>query len=254
MFADFPSPSDPTAARTGDREAAESDSAGTAEEAAVAVQLNSIQRRILGVLVEKAKTTNDNLLTLNALTTGCNQKSNRSPKMNLDSDDVLLELDEMCRMGAVVEVHGDGRVPKYKHRIYEWLEIGDAESAVIAELLLRGPQTLGELRGRAARMAEIRDMAALQPILRGLIQRKLVVELTPPGRGQIVTHGLYLDREWDKVRQSVAAGGAKAAAAVDVAPAPETESLLKRVSELEQQVGELQARLSQIENRLSKDG
>jgi uncharacterized protein YceH (UPF0502 family) len=70
----------------------------------------------------------------------------------------------------------------------------------MTELLLRGAQTVGELRGRAARMEPIADLAALQPVLDGLIRKGLVISLTPPGRGQIVTHSLYLPDELEKVR------------------------------------------------------
>ncbi len=228
------------------------DDADSAPPACNIPQLNSTQRRILGVLVEKAKTTPESYpLTLNALTTGCNQKSNRSPKMNLDSDDVLLELDTMCRSGAVTEVHGDGRVPKYRHRMYELLEIEPVEAAVMTELLLRGPQTLGELRARSARMGEVPDMGALQSILKPLIERRLVVELTPAGRGQVVTHGLYLDREWDKVRQSVAQGGARAAAAVDTIREEVDPALPQRIDELEKTVAALQERIEKLEALLN---
>ena len=235
---------------TGDAASAAPGSESNQDTAPAIPQLNAIQRRIVGVLVEKAKTTGDNLLTLNALTTGCNQKSNRSPKMNLDSDEVLLELDELCRMGAVTEVHGDGRVPKYRHRIYDWLDVGDKEAAIVAELLLRGPQTLGELRSRASRMASIPDMAALQTLLRPLIDRRIVVELTPPGRGQIVTHGLYLDREWDKVRESVATSGRQGAAAVEAASAATATPLAQRVTALEEALEALQAKVEELERRI----
>ena len=84
--------------------------------------LNSRQRRVLGVLIEKAKTTPDAYpMTLNALVAGCNQKSNRSPQMNLNADDIQQAVDELREMGAIVEVQGSGRVPKYRHQMYEWL-------------------------------------------------------------------------------------------------------------------------------------
>jgi uncharacterized protein YceH (UPF0502 family) len=160
---------------------------------------------VLGVLVEKAKTTPDAYpLSLNALTTGCNQKNNRDPLMNLEPDQVESALERLRHMSAVIEVSGSGRVPKYRHLMYEWLGVDKTEAAVMTELLLRGAQSVGELRGRAARMEPITDVAALQPVLQSLIQKGLVISLTPQGRGQIVSHALYLPDEMDKVRsQSV---------------------------------------------------
>ncbi|MEX2356895.1 MAG: DUF480 domain-containing protein, partial [Pirellulaceae bacterium] len=115
--------------------------------------LKENQRRVVGVLVEKAKTTPDAYpMTLNGLTTGCNQKSNRDPQMKLETFEVEDALEQLREMGAVAEVHGDGRVVKFRHYMKDWLGCEGDELAVMAELLLRGPQTVGELRGRAARM------------------------------------------------------------------------------------------------------
>jgi uncharacterized protein len=167
--------------------------------------LNSRQRRIFGVLIEKAKTTPDAYpMTINGLVTGANQKSNREPQMNMSAEDVEQTLEELRAMGAVTEVQGSGRVPKYRHHAYEWLGVEKTELAVMTELLLRGEQTLGELRGRAARMEPIADMAALKPVVDSLIQKGLMVELTGPGRGQIVSHNLYKDRELAEIRAQFA--------------------------------------------------
>ncbi len=96
--------------------------------------INAIQRRILGVLGEKAKTTPDQYpLTLNALTNGCNQKSNRSPQMNLEPIQVEDALEKLRAIAAVSEVQGGGRVAKFRHYIYEWLGVDKAESAVMIE-------------------------------------------------------------------------------------------------------------------------
>ena len=142
--------------------------------------LTSIQRRIAGVLVEKAKTTPDAYpLTLNALTNGCNQKSNRDPHMDLSAEDVERAVEELREMGALAEVQSGGRVAKYRHYLYEWLGVDKVELAVMAELLLRGEQTIGELRGHAARMEPISDLNALRPILDSLEAKQLIVMLTP---------------------------------------------------------------------------
>ncbi len=122
--------------------------------------LSPRQRRIAGVLVEKAKTTPDAYpMTLNSLRTGCNQKSNRDPQMDLTEGEVEEALEELREMGAVGEVQGSGRALKYRHYLYDWLGVDKVEMAVMVELLLRGEQTVGELRGRAARMEPIADLA-----------------------------------------------------------------------------------------------
>ena len=182
--------------------------------------LTAIQRRVVGVLVEKAKTTPDGYpLSLNALVNGCNQKSNRAPQMTVDPDDVEEVLDQLRAMGAIGEVHGGGRVIKYRHYMKDWLGVSGTELAVVAELLLRGAQTVGDLRGRAARMAQdqLADVGALRPILKGLIDLGLVLSLTPEGRGQIVSHALYQENELEKVRRLAGSEAAAAAAAAPVA-------------------------------------
>src|SRR5689334_13245354 len=101
-------------------------------------QLNSRQRRVLGVLVEKAKTVPDSYpMTLNAVMNGSNQKNNREPHMELREEEVQQALEELRAMGAVSEVQGSGRVAKYKHHAYEWLGVDKLEIAVMTELLLR---------------------------------------------------------------------------------------------------------------------
>ena len=158
--------------------------------------LDSIQRRVLGVLIEKSKTTKDSYpLTLNSITTACNQKSNRKPQMELAAEDVLVTLDELRDINAVVEIQGSGRATKYKHTMYPWLGVTKVELAVIGELLLRGEQSLGDLRARAARMEPISGLSELKPIVASLLEKKLMIELTPPGRGQMVTHRLYMPHE-----------------------------------------------------------
>lgn len=163
--------------------------------------LDRIERRVLGVLVEKAKTTPDNYpLSLNALVNGCNQKSNRFPQMQLDEQHVDDALENLRKFGAVVTIQGDGRVDKFRHLAYDWLGVDKRELAVMAELLLRGAQTIGELRARASRMEPIPGLAELRPLVESLRQKKLVILLTPPGRGCVLTHALYQEQELAKVR------------------------------------------------------
>ncbi|WP_169977107.1 YceH family protein [Tautonia rosea] len=167
------------------------------------------ERRVLGVLVEKQKTTPDVYpMSIAGIVTGCNQKSNRDPVTSYDADDVEEILIGLRKKGAAIQVEGSGRVEKWRHNLYEWLDLKGqgVAMAVLAELMLRGAQTVGELRGRAARMDPIPDLETLQPILEKLAELGLVVFLTPPGqrRGVTVTHGLMPPEELERVRQSVA--------------------------------------------------
>ncbi len=221
--------------------------------------LSPRQRRVAGVLIEKAKTTPDAYpLTLNALTTGCNQKSNRSPQMELKPDDVETVLDELRELGAVVEVQTSGRVPKYRHRMYEWLGVDKVELAVMAELLLRGEQTVGELRARTSRMEPIASQEELRPVLRGLIEKKLVLALSPEGRGQIVSHGLYKERELADLQtraRSLAATDAEtprpdAKPAAPPTTADETNQLRAEMQQLREQLAELRADFEQLKQSL----
>jgi uncharacterized protein YceH (UPF0502 family) len=165
------------------------------------------ERRVLGVLVEKAKTTPEYYpMTIAAIVTACNQKSNRDPVTNYDSDDVEDTLQGLRKKGVTILVEAGGRVPRWKHTLYEWLKVSKVELAVLAELLLRGPQTEGELRSRASRMEPIAELSELQTLLEGLASRDLVTYLTPSGqrRGAIVSHTLYSAEEFEKVRRAFA--------------------------------------------------
>jgi uncharacterized protein YceH (UPF0502 family) len=171
------------------------------------VPITARERRVLGVLVEKAKTTPEYYpLTVAAIVSACNQKSNRDPLTNYDSDDVEETLHGLRKKGAVILIEGSGRVARWKHTLYDWLKVGKVELAVIAELLLRGPQTEGDLRARASRMEPFADLPTLQTVLESLAVRSLVVYLSPPGqkRGVFVTHGLYPPQELEKVREAYA--------------------------------------------------
>ena len=169
--------------------------------------LSSLERRVAGVLIEKAKTTPDIYpMTINALVAGCNQKSNRHPLMNVEAEDVEAALDKLRAVGAAAVVQGSGRVSKYRHYLYEWLGVDKVEMAVMTELLLRGAQSEGDLRGRAARMEPIADLSTLRPVLDSLKTKKLIVPLTPEGRGHMLTHALYEPRELEKLRAQFAAG------------------------------------------------
>ncbi|MCL4165469.1 UNVERIFIED_CONTAM: hypothetical protein GTU68_001259, partial [Idotea baltica] len=163
--------------------------------------LRYTDRRVAGALIEKSKTTPDSYpLTLNSLQNACNQKNNRFPQLQLSVDQVYEALERLKACEAVRESDGDSRAPKYRHKLYEWLGVDKIEIAVMGELLLRGAQTLGELRGRAARMEPIASLADLRPIVERLYAKGLLVYLTAPGRGCIVTHSLYEEAELAKLK------------------------------------------------------
>jgi len=145
-------------------------------------------------------------MTFAGLTTGCNQKSNRAPISNYTSEQVETIIDELREIGAVAIIQGSGRVTKVRHYAYNWMGLDKVEAAVMTELLLRGEQTLGELRTRSSRMEPIQDLDELKRIVDGLIRRNLIVELSPAGRGQVVSHNLYPEWELEAVTKSVAAG------------------------------------------------
>jgi uncharacterized protein YceH (UPF0502 family) len=175
--------------------------------------LERVERRVVGVLAEKAKTTPDVYpLSLNAIVTGSNQKSNRFPQMTLDEDQAQQALDGLRRAGAVTLVQGDSRVERFRHLLYDWLGVDKAELAVMTELLLRGAQTVGELRGRAARMEPFHDLGALMPVVDSLVKKNLVLYLSPPGRGAVVTHNLYQPQELAKVKSEHSSSGHSSAA------------------------------------------
>lgn len=160
------------------------------------------ERRVLGVLIEKAKTTPDNYpLSLNSLKNGCNQKSNRYPQMDLEEEDVEEACEGLRKVHAIGHIEGGFRTDKFRHIGYDWMGVNKEEIAVMAELLLRGAQTVGELRARAARMESIAGQTELRPILENLLAKNLVIYLTPPGRGAIITHNLYQPREMEKLQR-----------------------------------------------------
>lgn len=199
---------------------------------------------MLGVLIEKQKTTPDSYpLTLAGLVAGCNQKSNRDPVTDYDGDDIEETLEELRRKGAVLRYEGSGRVEKWKHAAYDWFDLKNrpAEMAVLTELLLRGPQTEGELRGRAGRMDPIPDLGTLGVILEFLQARGLVVYLTPPEqkRGVVVTHGLYSTGELERVRRQAARNAGQNPTQADAAPAARSNA--SQAGEIEALRGEMEA-------------
>ncbi len=133
--------------------------------------LDPIEARVLGCLIEKEMATPDYYpLSLNALVNACNQKSSRDPLMSLNDDVVTLALDKLRHRGmSLVFTSGrDSRVPKHGHRLVERLEVGNRELAILACLLLRGPQTLAEIRARTQSLYEFEDAESVESVLRKL--------------------------------------------------------------------------------------
>jgi uncharacterized protein len=141
------------------------------------IELSPIEARVIGCLIEKQITTPDQYpLSLNALVNACNQKSNRDPVMSADEAAIQITLDHLTRKHLVIEKSGFGsRVPKYQHRLcnteFGSLKFTPQELAIVCELLVRGPQTPGELRTRAARMAPFSDAEQVETALESLSSR-----------------------------------------------------------------------------------
>lgn len=133
--------------------------------------LNPAEARVLGCLLEKEVTTPENYpLSLNALANACNQKSNRNPVLLLEDATVRQAADSLRAKGLVMMFHGaESRVPKFKHTLGNIYELNAPERAVLCELLLRGPQTPGELRSRAGRLHAFDGLAAVEEALRSLM-------------------------------------------------------------------------------------
>jgi uncharacterized protein YceH (UPF0502 family) len=141
------------------------------------IELSALEARVIGCLIEKQATTPDQYpLSLNALVNACNQKSNRDPVLDLGEREVQQVVDALIRKHFVVERTGYGsRVPKYQHRFcnteFGSLKFTALETAIICELLVRGPQTPGELRTRAGRMSEVGDVSEVEAALQNLMAR-----------------------------------------------------------------------------------
>jgi uncharacterized protein YceH (UPF0502 family) len=225
------------------------------------IDLTALEARIIGCLIEKAITTPDQYpLSLNALTNACNQKSNRDPVLDLNERTVQDTLDALARKHLVMERSGFGsRVPKYQHRFcntgFGSLEFSPAETAILCELLLRGPQTPGELRARAGRMAEIREVAEIEAALDRLAAREdgpFVVRLArEPGRRESRYAHLFSGAPEGIPDTSASQEPSVGAAVRTSAHAHDgPESLLQdRVSVLERLVEELREEIEALKQR-----
>ncbi len=227
-------------------------------------ELLSDERRVLGTLIEKGLSTPQQYpLTLNSLTTGCNQRNNREPITHFTDEDVERTLEKLRAMGLVATVIGEsGRVARWRQEFGTRYELRGADLAIVGELLLRGAQSEGELRTRASRMRDIPSLEELKALLEKLrtFDPPLVVRLTPAGfvRGVRWTHALYPQAELDAIVAAEASGAAAPAEfhATSAPSAPSAPSALSAprasdaVAELVDRISRLEDRLSRLESRL----
>lgn len=205
--------------------------------------LDSVELRTLGALIEKESTTPEYYpLTLNALVAACNQKSNRWPVSDYTDQDILEGLSGLRTHGFAAEISGSGRVPKYAQRFTEKLNLGRRETALLCVLLLRGQQTLGEMKGRTERMYNFSDLDEVEIVLQKLMDRPegpLAQKLSPaPG----MKEPRYAQTLGGPVEQAVAAPlHVSSLGAADRLSALEAE-----VSQLRAEVAELRSLLEAV--------
>lgn len=200
--------------------------------------LDSTEVRVLGALLEKESTTPEYYpMTLNALLNACNQKSNRHPVVSYDEETIThaLELLKMKRFAATIL--GGGRVAKYGQRFSETLNMGRRELALMCVLMLRGQQTLGELRDRSDRMHHFEDLSEVERCLENLNERKLAVKV-PRQPGQKESRYAHL-LSGEVVAEEVSV--------VEAGPSSDRLTILEaEVAELRAQVRALQEKLDSV--------
>jgi uncharacterized protein YceH (UPF0502 family) len=223
------------------------------------IQLSLLEARVIGCLIEKQITTPDQYpLSLNALTNACNQKSNRDPVLALEERSVQETLDGLVKKHLVIEKSGFGsRVPKYQHVFcntqFGSLQFTPVETGIIAELLLRGAQTPGELRSRASRFAPIADVREVEAALDHLAQREdgpFVMKLArEPGRRESRYAHLF---SGEPPQAAAPASDADSETPERPVHASEVSSVSEeRVAALEAQVAELRREVDELKKRVS---
>jgi uncharacterized protein YceH (UPF0502 family) len=221
----------------------------------VMLQLTADEARVLGVLIEKSTTTPEQYpLSLNAITLGSNQKNNRDPVRTMSDDECFDAVESLRGKGLAVRVDQiGGRVHKFRHEARDVLKLRPAELAIMAELLLRGPQTAGELRTRASRMAPLESLELTQSYLATLMQRDepLVKQLPPtPGTRAVRYQQLMAPEE---TSGASAGDSAEMAPAGAVQPAEIVTSVWEdRLSRLEAEVASLRAELFRLREALGE--
>jgi uncharacterized protein YceH (UPF0502 family) len=243
---------DPAAHATGEPGApeAETPEAETPEtetpEDVASAMLDSVEARIVGSLIEKSLTTPEYYpMSLNALVNACNQKSNRDPVVAYDERLVSRSLENLRDKGLIRSVTGgDQRVPKYRHVFDEALGLAPAQTAVLCELLLRGPQTVGELRGRASRMHAFDELGQVQEVLDELAARDTPAAVRlprQPGRKESRWAQLLTGAPDDLPDEAVE----------PPAPAASSEGAAGRLAALEETVANLQSEMEQLRAELA---
>ena len=216
------------------------------------VNLSPAQARVIGVMLEKEVTTPDQYpLTLNSLMLGCNQKSNREPVMNLSEADVQNVVDELTEMRLMSGYTSSGsRVPKYTHRFcntdFGDLKLSRQQLAIVCVLLLRGPQTPGELRTRTNRLAEFSNVDEVESVLtemHDLNSEQLVVKLErEPGKRESRYAHLFCDVEVDEFTEATPAHSPQETSTGHLA----NNNAEQRIHALEQDVQELKAQVEEL--------
>jgi uncharacterized protein len=209
------------------------------------VNLTPVQARVIGVMLEKESTTPDQYpLSLNGLTLGCNQKSNRDPVMNLSESDVQDAVHELLEKRQLTEYRGSGsRVVKYQHRFcnteFGSLKLSKQQLAIVCMLLLRGPQTPGELRTRTNRMAQFANVEEVESVLEKMHElngEQLVTRMDKePGKRECRYAHLFSDIELQL--------SSPRSQSQDVEV---TDDAMSRIEQLEQQVDELKQQLAEL--------
>jgi uncharacterized protein len=196
------------------------------------VDADHVELRVLGCLIEKQRTTPDQYpLSLNALRLACNQSTNRDPVVDYDEATIRTALESLGRRGWTRLASGAGsRAIKYRHLFDEALGLDDRELAVLTVLMLRGPQTLGELKQRTERLHRFGSTADVAETLEQLAQRELAVR-QPRRPGE------------RRYAQLIGGGGEAEPSAGPAAPAPAPTALEERIAELERRIAALEERL-----------
>lgn len=206
------------------------------------IVLTAVEARVLGALIEKDITTPDYYpLSLNALVNACNQKNNREPVMSLDENAVRDALSGLQQFNLAGPARGaDSRVTKYEHRLQEVFNFSRGETAVLCVLLLRGPQTPGELRGRTERMHPFEDLDAVQGSLQKLMQRE------PPLAAVLPRQPGTKESRYAHLFSGPVDSAAAAAPSGLTSPAHDDD----RVSQLEEQVAALRQEVRELKQTL----
>ena len=212
--------------------------------------LDAVEVRVLGSLVEKESTTPEYYpLSLNALVNACNQKSNRDPLMHLDEDSVRRALRTLAEKGLAGPADTtDSRVTKYEHHLGETFNFDRRETAILCVLLLRGPQTPGELRGRAERMHKFEDLSEVQSTLHKLMSREqLLVKVLSRQPGTKEARYVHLLSGDEESGEPPEQGDARASSSHASAPTPQTTG---RVEQLEAEVAALRREVADLRQQL----